>query len=301
MAPTYKLAVIQLYPKPLAIEHNHSKAISFIREAASQSCDLAVLPEYHLTNWIPDDPTFITSCKESSKYLSAYCALAAELKICIVPGTIVEVSPTSNHLTNVAYFISSTGEILSKYIKKNLWHPERPHLTSSTHDRHLAFETPIGKVGMLICWDLAFPEAFRELITAGAKTIIIPTFWNLSDCTPEGLAHNPLSEKLFLESTVVARCFENTCMVVFANAGGPTGRMTKGSYAGGSCVAVPFKGMLGKLGREEGMSMVEVDMRILEEAEDNYKVRQDLGREGWHYEFALRRDRGGEKGGNSRL
>jgi predicted amidohydrolase len=95
---------------------------------------------------------------------------------------------------------------------------------------------------MLICWDLAFPEAFRELIAGGAKIIIIPTFWNLSDCTEEGLKHNPRSEALFLESTLVSRCFENTCMVVFANAGGPVGKTTKGAYAGLSQVAVPFKG-----------------------------------------------------------
>lgn len=42
--------LICLLYQPLAIEANHSKAVEFIREAASQSCDLAVLPEYHLTN-----------------------------------------------------------------------------------------------------------------------------------------------------------------------------------------------------------------------------------------------------------
>ena len=148
---------------------------------------------------------------------------------------------------------------------------------------------------MLICWDLAFPEAFRELIAGGAKIIIIPTFWNLSDCNEAGLAANPRSEALFLESTLVSRCFENTCMVVFANAGGPKGKVTTGSYAGLSQVAVPFKGALGKMGAEEGMSVVEVDMQILEDAEDNYKVREDMRREGWHYEYALKRAGSEEK------
>jgi predicted amidohydrolase len=273
--------------QPLAIEANHAKAISFIKEAASQSCHLAVLPEYHLTNWLPDDPKFAPLCADYQKYLDSYCALAAELNICIVPGTIVE--KHDDALLNVASFISNDGKILGQYQKKNLWHPERPHLTSSLHEPHVAFDTPLGKVGMLICWDLAFPEAFRELIAGGAKMIIVPTFWNLSDCTPAGLAHNPRSEALFLESTLVSRCFENTCMVVFANAGGPKGKITKGSYAGLSQVAVPFKGALGKMGDEEGMSVVEVDMQILEEAEENYKVRADMGREGWHYDYALTR------------
>lgn len=143
---------------------------------------------------------------------------------------------------------------------------------------------------MLICWDLAFPEAFRELIAGGAKIIIVPTWWTLADCSDKALAYNPRSEALFLESTLVARCYENTCMVVFANVGAPVGDDSKGSFCGLSQVAVPFQGALGKLGPEEGMSVVEVDMDILEEAERNYKVRADMGVEGWHYDYTLRKD-----------
>ena len=127
---------------------------------------------------------------------------------------------------NVAYFINQNGEVLGRYEKKNLWHPERPHLTSSTKSPHTAFETPIGRIGMLICWDLAFPEAFRELIAAGAKTIIIPTFWTLTDCSPYGLSVNPRAEALFLESMMTARAYENTCCVIFVNAGGPATSMS---------------------------------------------------------------------------
>jgi predicted amidohydrolase len=277
-------------PQPMQIEANHAKACDFIRLAASQGAHLAVLPEYHLTSWVPSDPAFRTLCAQSQKYLDSYCALAKELNINIVPGTIIERRP-DNTLLNIAYFISHTGTILSAYQKKNLWHPERPHLTSSAHEPHEAFDTPLGKVGMLICWDLAFPEAFRELIAAGAKIIIVPTFWGLADCSAAGLAHNPLSEALFLESTLVSRAFENTCAVVFVNAGGPVGgEKTGGSYAGLSQVAVPFKGALGKLGAEEGMSVVEVDMQVLEDAEENYRVREDMGRERWHYAYTLTRD-----------
>jgi len=81
---------------------------------------------------------------------------------------------------------------------------------------------------------------------------------------------------------------------VFANAGAPVGKSTKGAYAGLSQVTVPFKGALGMLGEEEGMSVVEVDMQILEDAEANYKVREDMRRPGWHYEYSLARD-GGDK------
>jgi predicted amidohydrolase len=134
----------------------------------------------------------------------------------------------------------------------------------------------------LICWDLAFPEAFRELIAQGAKLIIIPTFWTLKDCNEAGLKLNPSSEALFLDSMLTARTFENTCAIVFANAGGPPGE----GYAGLSQVTVPFVGALTKLGSSaEGMSVVDVDMQILEDAESCYRVRSDLASEDWHYDY----------------
>lgn len=88
---------------------------------------------------------------------------------------------------------------------------------------------------MLVCWDLAFPEAFRELIYQGAKIIILPAFCKqslshhiflkilggeqktednsgaLTDCSEPGLARNPTAEAVFLDSTLTARTFENTC------------------------------------------------------------------------------------------
>ena len=137
----------------MQIEENHAKACSFIRAAASQGCSLVVLPEYHLTNWVPKDPSFFSLCKDWRKYLQAYQDLAAELKISIVPGTIVQVregyeealaateakvenpthdkahdreeppsDPTAyrsdNRLENVAYFIGDSGRILGTYVKK---------------------------------------------------------------------------------------------------------------------------------------------------------------------------------------
>ncbi|KAL8790810.1 MAG: hypothetical protein Q9213_000434 [Squamulea squamosa] len=301
MAPVYKIAIIQLHPKPLQIDSNFARAAQFIRDAASKGAQLAVLPEYHLTNWVPDDPQFNNQCSQWEMYLNKYRALANELDICVVPGTIVErhedPETKEQKFLNVAYFIDNRGDILGRYQKKNLWHPERPYLTSSTHEPHEVIQTPIGPVGLLICWDLAFPEAFRELILAGAKIIIIPTFWTLSDCSHYGLSVNPRSEALFLESTITSRAFENTCAVVFVNAGGPVGS-SESTYAGLSRAAVPFLGALGdatKDSSEEGMSVVEVDMRHVEEAEANYKVREDLAKENWHYVYFRGQKMGHEK------
>ena len=109
-----------------------------------------------------------------------------------------------------------------------------------------------------------------------------------ADCSAYGLAKNPHAEKLFLESTLTSRAYENTCAVIFVNAGGPRGSTKAGTYAGLSRVTMPFIGALGdetKDSEEEGMSVVDIDMEILDEAEKNYKVREDLGREDWHYVY----------------
>ena len=66
------------------------------------------------------------ACRDSSKYLQKYRTLAKELRVCIVPGTILECpedgSSEDDKLSNVAYFIDSKGEILHRYVKKNLWY-----------------------------------------------------------------------------------------------------------------------------------------------------------------------------------
>ncbi|KAM0286770.1 hypothetical protein ACHAQH_000790 [Verticillium albo-atrum] len=283
---------------PLSPEANFAKAESYLRDAASQGAHLAVLPEYHLTSWAPHDPDFVACCKKSPLYLEKYQSLAKELAIAIVPGTLVEHQPKTDDLVNIAYFISTRGEVLSRYQKKNLWHNERPHLVPNP-SAHQAFDTELGdgcRVGMLVCWDLAFPEAMRELVRDGARVVIIPAFWMMDQYRDRsGRVLNPQSERVFLDSVVVARACESSAAVVFVNAGGPKQegqvdgeREDEGmSYCGVSQVGMPLLGSQGRLGAEEGMSVVNVDLDTLDAAEGGYKVRQDLGTEGWHYGYSL--------------
>lgn len=215
--------------------------------------------------------------------------------MCIVPGTVVERHPTTSEaalpgsnilndaqgefqLFNTAYFISRDGEILGSYRKKNLWHTERSH-QSRGQDKHAAIDTPIGKIGLLACWDLAFPEAFRELVQDGADIIIVPTCWTLDESCPLGLKLNPNYEVLFLNSLITTRCFENSCAIVFANSGGPSD-----VYVGLSQVVVPFLGPIDAMkDSSEGLLLADIDLEVLKAAEVNYKVREDTRGVRWHY------------------
>ncbi|KAK4101557.1 carbon-nitrogen hydrolase [Parathielavia hyrcaniae] len=293
MAPLYKIALIQLQPKDVAVQDNYARAESFIRQAAAQGAHLAVLTEYHLTSWCPDHPDFIAACAESATYLPRYQALARELHINIVPGTICEVHDSAGgdkeEIRNMAYWIAATsGSLIGSYQKKNLWHSERAHLTAGlSQPRHTAFDTPLtwsdngGPIrgGMLICWDLTFPEAFRELVLDGAELVVVPSFWlcDRGELDEDRLRMNPDCEQLFLNSVLVARAFENGCVVVYCNTGGL------------SQVAAPVYGCVGGgsgLGiNEEAMRVVEVDFGAVKVLEREYKVRKDMNGEGWHYGY----------------
>ncbi|KAJ5165623.1 Carbon-nitrogen hydrolase [Penicillium coprophilum] len=273
MAATHRIAVIQWHIKELDIEYNHTKACNYIREAAAQGAELAVLPEPPLGN----------PSRRIPQYLAKYQSLAKELHICIVPGSIIEkhTRPDQSILFyNTAYFISNDGTVLGSYNKKNIWHPERPFLTSGS-EPHTAIDTPIGRVGMLICWDLAFPPAFRELIRDGAQIVIVPTYWTPHDASPEARAYNPDCEALFVESIITSRCFENTCGIVFSNAAGPSE-----DFLGMSQITLPLVGPIAKMGTEDGFVVADLDTRVVATAERNYRVRKDLSSEHWHYAYA---------------
>ncbi|KAH7317001.1 carbon-nitrogen hydrolase [Stachybotrys elegans] len=310
---SFKVALIQMWPKPLDAEGNFGFAAEQIRIAAAQGAALAVIPEYHLTGWVPEDPTFALSPAESTRYVQQYQQLASSLRINICAGTIVSHAPGGTdgeppRLLNTSYFIDHDGQILGSYCKTNLWIPEREHLTSSivyanggdrtatatksssdaTFQPHQVFDTPLGPVGILVCWDIAFPEAFRQLVLAGAKLIIIPSFWTLQDMNETGLRHNPDCERLFVESTLVTRAFESTAALIFTNAGGPADQ----GFFGCSQVTMPIVGKVpgSFTDGSEGTRVLDVDMDLVEIAEQNYRIRQDLARDDWHYGYAGARE-----------
>ncbi|PKY03772.1 carbon-nitrogen hydrolase [Aspergillus campestris IBT 28561] len=310
MAPTHRVAAIQFEVKPVAPEENHARACTLIREAAAQGAELAVLPEFHLNGFAPTNPLYATQATTSPHYLKSYQALATELSICIVPGTFLEqhADPTppstttqpqdedknkiTNHYYNKAYFIGPDGSILGSYIKRNLWISERgfisppPASEAAGPARYPVFDTPIGRVGMLVCWDLAFPEAFRALIAAGAEIVVVPTYWTNNDASPALRAINPSCEPLFLASILTSRCFENTCGIIFANVSGsasdsPDSSSSGGKYIGMSRVVMPIVGTVKTLDAREGVCVADMDMGLLKLAEENYCIRGDVKGQKW--------------------
>lgn len=266
----FTFVLIQFQVEPLAPETNLAKAERFVAQAAGAGAQLVVFPEYFLTGPLG---TRRDLADAAGRHRAAFQAMAAQHGVDLVPGSFAEAE--GGRFYNTAYYIAANGDVLARYRKVNLWVGEK--LWVSPGDGAAVCETRFGRVGLAICWDLAFPELFRDMLRLGAEVVVCPSCWCREDAGP-GQRHNPQAEELFVDSLCVARAFESECVVAFCNvAGAFDTRVGRRHSMGHSQVAVPFKGAIARLGHaDEEMLLAEVDTSLLADAEAAYEIRKDL-------------------------
>ena len=265
-----KVAVVQFEISPCTPQENLEKAEHFIRQAAAQEADLIVFPEDFIAGPLEGH---IELADFDSQYVTHFQQLAVQYGIDIVPGSIIEGDEYG--LYNTAYYIDHQGEILGRYRKVNLWLPERSYITPGTSTA--VFETRFGKVGLIICWDLMFPEIFRAMVSEGVEMVICPSYWCLEDAG-KGQKLNQYSEVMLVNALCLARAFENEVALVYANAAGKqVSEQGTQTLVGQSQITVPFKGPLDiAMDNVETMLIEEVDLDVLAVAEEAYEIRSDL-------------------------
>ena len=265
-----KVAVVQFEISPFAPQENLDRAEQFIQQAVAQGADLIVFPEDFLAGPLEGH---VELADFDQRYVKQFQQLAAQYGIDIVPGSIIE--GDENGLYNTAYYIDRSGDILSRYRKVNLRLPERGYITPGT--THAVFETRFGKMGLVICWDLMFPEIFRAMVSEGVETVICPSYWCLEDAG-KGQKLNQYSEVMLVNALCLARAFENEVALVYANAAGKyVSEQATSTLIGQSQITVPFKGPLDiALDNVETMLVEEVDLDVLAVAEEAYEIRSDL-------------------------
>jgi len=265
------IAVVQFEIRPFAPVENLAKAEQFVKDASSKA-DMIVFPEDFLTGPLGGNKAFVDY---ENSYVQHFQHLAAKYRIDLVPGSFVE----SDHdgLYNTTYYIDKTGTIQGRYRKVNLWHPERTYLTPGNGSCIL--DTQYGRVGLIICWDLMFPEVFRSMLRQEVEMVICPSYWCFEDASAVGLMHEPNSEIKLVNAICTARAFENEIILVFANAAAYSS-VSQGTdrLFGRSQITAPFKGPLHILPHaDEEMFVQTVDTDILKDAEYAYMIRKDLG------------------------
>ncbi len=178
MRDKVKIAAVQMNPKIAQTRENLDRILIEARAAASNSADLIVFPECALTGYVfysreETVPFMETIPGPSAEELAACCQ---ELGVHIVVG-LLEID--ADKCFNAAVLIGPEG-LVGKY-RKN-------HLPFLGVDRFLdpgdkpfeVHETPIGKIGIHICYDATFPESARVMTLLGADILALPTNW------PEG-------------------------------------------------------------------------------------------------------------------
>jgi predicted amidohydrolase len=262
------IAVVQFAIAQARPEENLEKARRFIATAAASQANMIVFPEDFVTGPLGGDATL---ADYDGRFRAYFQQLAREYTIDVVAGSIIE-GDQDGLLYNTTYYIDKAGYVRGKYRKVNLWLSERSYLTPGNET--VVFDTDYGKVGLIICWDLIFPEIFREMMRRGVELVLCPSYWCVEDAGV-GLTHDPNSEVKLVDALCVARAFENEVVLVYANAA-DSSNVQHETLIGRSQIAVPFRGALQRLehAREE-MFLQKVETALLNDAETAYEIRKD--------------------------
>ena len=254
-----RIALIQM-PVTADRAKNIQTACEKIREAVQNGADFAVLPEMFCCPY-QNDCFRAYGEAEHGPAQTVLSALAAELGIYIVGGSIPELA--KGNVYNTSYVYGRRGELLAKHRKAHLFDIDvaggqrfMESDTLSPGNDVTTFETEFGTMGLCICFDLRFEELARCMCLRGAKVIFVPAAFNMTT----GPAH---WELLFRQQAV-----DNQCFTVGVS---PARDETAGYVAYGNSIAVdPWGTVLCRAGAEETTLYADLDFARLE------AVRQQL-------------------------
>ena len=149
-------------------EKNFNKIIKYIKKAASKNVDIVCFPE---TSLVHSKNKKTIKKIPFKKYINKIKNTCRENNIhCIFGSNILK----NDKLYNSAFFIDSKGKIVYIYNKVNLFRSESNAATAGKTNRII--KTKFGKIGIIICWDIAYPEYVKELAKKGAWTIFCPSY-----------------------------------------------------------------------------------------------------------------------------
>ena len=276
------IGAFQMEVETFNLEGNLKKAKAGAGKAALEGCDILCYPELFLTGPV-GAKTRDYAEELPGPMVDEFRELAARYGMHIVMGSIPE--KKGDNYYNTSLLIDDTGTVLATYRKIHLWSGEK--LCKSAGDIVTVCDTKFGKIGLEICWDVAFPELTKRMAMMGARMVFCPTMWstedrnsNLSKETMAGPTMKMLkhvhTESNFINTCVSARALENGIVFIYANGCGRT-------YIGGSPhnilgysqVALPFYGRYAYLENEEDLLTAEIDLEFLDLAEEAYCIRRD--------------------------
>ena len=166
-----RLCVIQMDMRLGESAYNFAHAEALLRRAAAEGADTALLPETWNTSFFPADHLPERSDR-GGEAVKALCApLARELNMNIVAGSVSD--RRGGRVYNTAYVFDRQGACLAAYDKTHLFTPMGEHEHYAAGDHLTTFSLDGHKCGLLICYDLRFPELFRTLALQGVELLLL--------------------------------------------------------------------------------------------------------------------------------
>lgn len=256
-----RVAVVQLTSRDDVAE-NLARASHWIGEAARAGAELIALPESFacLTGENPGpNPSAQALEGPIVGFLRDH---ARQYGVALAGGSFAEAIPGQDRVYNTSVVVDSEGQLLAVYRKLHLFDVQLPNVTlrESAHvapGREVVTAGIRGWVlGLSVCYDLRFPELYRELVSRGATLLLVPSAFT----STTGRDH--------WEVLLRARAIENQCYVIAA---AQVGSHAKGRESfGHSLIVDPWGEILATLACDEGIAIAELDRKRLVE------IRRDL-------------------------
>ena len=180
---TIRVACQQLAPVVGELESNRAAALAAIEDAAGAAAQVVVLPELVSSGYVFEDAAEVRALAEppDGPTLAGWAAAAAAHGL-VIAGGFPELG-ADDRLYNSAAIVDASG-VRAVYRKAHLW--DREQLFFAPGDQQPpVVDTPHGRIGMLVCYDLEFPEWSRSAALRGAELLCVPTNWPL-EARPAG-------------------------------------------------------------------------------------------------------------------
>ncbi|MDH4133324.1 MAG: carbon-nitrogen hydrolase family protein [Gammaproteobacteria bacterium] len=252
-----KLAAIQMASGP-QVAANLQEAGRLIGKAAQAGARLVVLPENFAIMAMRDEDRLAIAEPEGAGPIQEFLsATARQYGIWIVGGTIPIRAKDTTRVRAACLLFDDRGERVARYDKIHLFdvtldngEEYRESRAIEPGDTPVVVDTPFGRLGLTVCYDLRFPELYRRLCDQGVEIIAVPSAFTVRT----GRAH--------WEVLMRARAIENLSYVIASAQGGyhANGRETYGD----SMIVSPWGEVLDRLARGSGVVLADMDRRFLE-------------------------------------
>lgn len=169
-----KIGLIQMEVIPGEVETNRRKALDLLGQAAGRGCRLMVLPEMWTTGYALKNIAQLAETPEGET-LSTMRQFAQKHAVELIAGSIPIAD--GGKVYNNAFAIDAKGQIVSSYRKIHLFSLMGEERFFQPGEQAALWEMSFGRAGMIICYDLRFPELTRKLALKGAKALFVPAAW----------------------------------------------------------------------------------------------------------------------------